>query len=90
VLAAKQRFARALQAVGPGLSDLLVDVCCHLMGLEAAERHKGWPQRSAKVVLTIALDRLAAHYGLGAAIGTGSRMRSWIVEDEGENFARES
>src|SRR6201999_2668748 len=28
VLAAKQRFSRALSAVGPGLSDLLFDVCC--------------------------------------------------------------
>jgi len=61
----------------------------YLIGLEAAERHKGWPQRSAKVVLTIALDRLAAHYGLGVAVRTGSRMRAWIAEEEGENFARE-
>jgi hypothetical protein len=83
VLAAKQRFARALQAVGPGLADLLLDVCGHLIGLEAAERQKGWPQRSAKVVLTIALDRLAAHYGLGPVIGTGSRMRAWAAP-EGE------
>jgi len=43
VIAAKQRFTRALAAVGPGLSDLLFDVCCHLTGLEAAEKQKGWP-----------------------------------------------
>ncbi len=90
VLAAKQRLAKALHAVGPGLSDLLLDVCCHLIGLEAAEREKGWPQRTAKVVLTIALDRLAAHYRLGSATGTGSRMRAWIAsKEEEENFARE-
>jgi len=75
VLAAKQRFARAMQAAGPGLSDLLFDVCCHLRGLEDAERAFGWPNRSGRVVLRIALDRLADHYGLRV---TGKRrMRSW-------------
>ena len=90
VLAAKQRFTRALAAVGPGLSDLLFDVCCHLTGLEAAEKQKGWPQRSAKIVLQIALDRLAAHYGIGPVIGTGSRLRSWAAEDSENDAARET
>ncbi len=81
VLAAKQRFARALSAVGPGLSDVLVDVCCHLIGLEDAEKQKGWPRRSAKIVLQIALDRLAGHYGIGPVVGTGSRVRAWTAEE---------
>ena len=82
VIAAKQRFARAIAAVGPGLSDIVIDICCHLIGLESAERQKGWPQRSAKVVLQIALDRLAAHYGLGVVVGTGSRLRSWQAPED--------
>jgi len=81
VLAAKQRFALALKAVGPGLSDLLFDVCCHLIGLEAAERTKGWPQRSAKVVLQIALDRLAVHYGMRSAGPMRAKTRSWRGEE---------
>lgn len=80
VIAAKQRFQRALKTVGPGLSDLLFDVCCSLIGLEAAERAKGWPQRSAKVVLQIALDRLAMHYGMRAP--ARARTRSWKAEGE--------
>ncbi len=75
---ARRRFSAAMKGVGPGLSDLLFDVCCHLLGLEEAERAKGWPQRSAKVVLRIALDRLAAHYGMHAP--THARVRSWREE----------
>ena len=79
------------RSVGPGLSDILIDICCHLIGLEEAERRKGWPQRSAKIVLRLALDRLALHYGLGSVVGTGSRLRVWRApEDEApEDAARE-
>lgn len=65
-LAARERVGRAVAATGPYLSDILLSVCCHLEGLEAAERGFGWPKRSAKLVLQIALDRLAAHYGMKA------------------------
>ena len=64
MLDAKWRFRAAMAAVGPGLADVLFDVCCHLSGLEEIEQARDWPRRSAKVVLDIALDRLAAHYGL--------------------------
>ncbi len=63
-LAAKQRFDRAYDFVGPGLDDVLVRVCCFLEGIESVEKALGWPSRSGKLVLTLALDRLARHYGL--------------------------
>jgi hypothetical protein len=61
---ARDRVAAAMKALGPGLSDIVFRVCCFLEGLEAAEKRLGWSARSGKIVLRIALERLAAHYGL--------------------------
>jgi len=61
-LDARRRVERARAALGPGLSDIALRVCCFLEGLEAAERALGWPVRSGKLVLGLALDRLADHY----------------------------
>lgn len=63
-LGARQRFDAAVLAVGPGLTDVLWRVICLGEGLETAERALGWPNRAGKLVLKLALDRLAAHYGL--------------------------
>lgn len=64
VIAAEQRVRRALAAVGPDLAGVLIDVCCHLKGLEESEKACGLPQRSGKILLRIALAQLARHYGL--------------------------
>ncbi len=63
-LAAKDRFMSALQVLGPGLDDLVFGVCIREYSLDSIERARGWPRRSAKVVLKLALARLAQHYGL--------------------------
>jgi hypothetical protein len=64
-LAAKRRFEAAAAAVGEGLSDVLWRVVCAGEGMREAERALGWPARAGRVVLTIALDRLADHYRIG-------------------------
>ena len=79
VVASRQRINQTLAAVGPELAGILLDVCCYLRGLETLEKAAGWPQRSGKIVLQIALQSLARHHGLvrddetarpqGAALG---------------------
>lgn len=63
-IAAKRRFEGAVTAAGPGLSDVLWRVVCAGEGLPDAERALGWPSRSGRLVLTLALDRVAGHYRL--------------------------
>lgn len=59
---AKKRLLQALTAVGPVLNDSLLRICCYHYGLEKTEKGMGWPPRTGKVVLSIALDRLVKHY----------------------------
>jgi hypothetical protein len=59
---ARDRVARALRDLGPGLGDVALRVCCFLEGIETAERRMGWAARSGKIVLRIALQRLRRHY----------------------------
>ena len=82
MLASRQRVGEALDACGPELSGVLMDVCCFLHGLEDVERARRWPPRSAKVVLQLALERLARHYGLIAETrGRAAGIRTWLADD---------
>ena len=64
-LAARRRFDGAIAAAGPGLSDILWRVVCAGEGVPAAEKALAWPVRSGKLVLELALDRVAGFYGMG-------------------------
>ena len=64
-IAAKQRFDGAVDAAGPGLSDVLWRVVCAGETLPCAEKALEWPVRSGKLVLKLALDRVAGFYRIG-------------------------
>ena len=61
-LAAKARFDGAMAEAGSGLKDVLWRVACACEGLPEAEKGLGWPARSGKLVLKLALDRVADFY----------------------------
>ena len=63
-LAAKARFDAAVTAAGPGLADVLWRVACAGESLPVAEKALAWPVRSGKLVLRLALDRVAGFYRL--------------------------
>ncbi|WIY53644.1 DUF6456 domain-containing protein [Devosia sp. YIM 151766] len=62
--------------------DMLTDICGFDKGLQQIELDRGWPRRSAKLVLRIGLEQLAVIMGLtelAAGRGNGS-MRAWLPE----------
>ena len=63
-IAAKQRFEQAVSFIGKDLSDISWRVICAGERLPVVEKSLGWPGRSGKLVLKIALDRLGDFYRL--------------------------
>ena len=61
-IAARQRFDGACKAAGKGLEDILWRVVCAGETLPQAEKTLVWPARSGKLVLKLALERVADFY----------------------------
>ncbi|TPP12054.1 hypothetical protein FJQ55_05820 [Rhizobium glycinendophyticum] len=76
-IAARARVNRAIEAMGPELAGVALDICCFGKGLEIVERERQWPARSAKLMLRTALMALARHYTPPVA---KPRTRHWGAE----------
>lgn len=76
-LSARLRVSAAVEAMGPDLSGVALDVCCFMKGLETVERERQWPVRSAKLMLRTALMALHRHYQPPVR----SRERHWGEAD---------
>lgn len=76
-LMARDRFDGAICVLGPELVGVAMDVCCFLKGLERVESERGWPRRSAKLLLKAALGALSRHYFPVATGKSSSPMRHW-------------
>lgn len=61
-----------------------------LLSVPIGISRSGWPQRSAKVVLQLGLDRLARYYGFGVEARGPSHaaIRTWLAP--GAEFVVES
>jgi hypothetical protein len=80
-MAARDRFSRAMDAMGPELAGVAADICCFSKGLETVERERQWPARSAKLMLRTALMALARHYAPPPPTDR-RRAHVWRTEDK--------
>lgn len=73
----RQRVHEALTYVGPVLSDMLVEACCANYSVQENETRFSLPARSGKVMLKLALARLAVFYNYQTSndVATSFRIR---------------
>ncbi len=71
---ARRRFDGAMAHAGRGLNDICWRIICNGETMGASERALGWPGRSGRVILGIALDRLAEYYRLVPGENPGRRF----------------
>jgi hypothetical protein len=79
---ARRRLNQLAGQVATDCWGVMVDVCLYEKGLQQIELERGWPRRSAKLVLRIGLDQLCGLFGLSAqAEGrAASRVTGWLPE----------
>ncbi len=79
---ARQRLGKLAGRLPADCWGVLIDVCVYDKGLQQIEQERGWPRRSAKLVLRIGLEQLAGLWGLtNVALGLQTvRQTGWLAE----------
>lgn len=78
---ARLRLSRLASTLPADCWGVLFDVLALGKGLQLIETERRWPRRSAKLVLRIGLEQVAAHFGLSAqATGMPGGTRHWLPE----------
>ena len=76
---ARRALAELHRVLPRDCAGVVLDICGLLKGLQEVERDRGWPRRSAKLVLRIGLEQLAQHWGIGPfAIGRARQGRGGL------------
>lgn len=79
---ARQQLYDCLKYTGPEFAAVLVEICLFGNGLEATERTMNWPARSGKLLLTMALDRLAEHLGIFRQLREPNKYLAWAKQSD--------
>ncbi len=79
---ARKTMESLLADIPKDWASIIIDVCGFEKGLQTVESERGWPRRSAKLVLRIGLEQLAFNLGLcQKAIGSNrNNINSWIEQ----------
>jgi hypothetical protein len=77
---ARRTLSDVIRVLPADCAGVVLDVCGLLKGLQTVEIERGWPRRSAKLVLRIGLEQVAQHFGLSAvAVGRDTRRaHAWL------------
>ncbi|WDR06423.1 DUF6456 domain-containing protein [Devosia rhodophyticola] len=84
---ARRRLNDIARTLPTDCAGVVFDVCGLLKGLQVVESERGWPRRSAKLVLRIGLDQLATFFGLSATTrGATTRGEHFWLEQRPQRF----
>ncbi len=80
---ARRELAQLQRLLPRDCAGVVIDVCGLLKGLQVVESERGWPRRTARLVLRMGLDQIARLNGIDeAAVGPQSRRtRAWLGDD---------
>lgn len=84
---ARRKLSVLMGKLPADCADVVLDICGYEKKLQDVEIERGWPRRSAKLVLRIGLETIAQAFGHTAraeGVANGN-FRAWLAEDARPN-----